>query len=107
MKQTFEFTEEEVLMIITALGVFKNRIGQQARWKQRKRMPVLRGRLADCITICDDQEAKGVRKAMANVQRNIDSRIARGQKAAELMNSIKQLAGVKDERLCDHDIEED
>jgi hypothetical protein len=32
MKQTFEFDEEQVLTIVTALGVLKDRIGQKGSW---------------------------------------------------------------------------
>lgn len=106
MKQTFEFDEEQVLTIVTALGVLKDRIGQKAGWQQRKRLPTLRGRLADCITIGDEQEADGVRKALAKTQKDIDSRIKRGEKIAELMNDIKRQAGVNTERLRDYDIAE-
>lgn len=106
MKQTFEFNEEQVLTIVTALGVLKDRIGQKAGWQQRKRLPTLRGRLADCITIGDETEADGVRKAIAKTQRDIASKIARGEKIAELMNDIKQQSGVTTERLRDYDIAE-
>lgn len=106
MKQTFEFDEEQVLTIVTALGVLKDRIGQKAGWQQRKRLPTLRGRLADCITIGDETEADGVRKALAKAQKDIASRIARGEKIAELMNDIKRQTGVTDERLRDYDIAE-
>lgn len=106
MKQTFEFDEEQVLTIVTALGVLKDRIGQKAGWQQRKRLPTLRGRLADCITIGDETEADGVRKALAKTQKDIDSRIKRGEKIAELMNDIKRQAGVNTERLRDYDIAE-
>lgn len=106
MKQTFEFDEEHVLTIVTALGVLKDRIGQKAGWQQRKRLPTLRGRLADCITIGDETEADGVRKALAKTQKDIDSRIKRGEKIAELMNDIKRQAGVNTERLRDYDIAE-
>lgn len=102
MKQTFEFDEEQVLTIVTALGVLKDRIGQKGGWLQRKRMPTLRGRLADCITIGDEQEADGVRKAMTKTQKDIASRIARGEKIAELMNDIKRQSGVTTERLRDY-----
>ena len=106
MKQTFEFDEEQVLTIVTALGVLKDRIGQKGSWQQRKRMPTLRGRLADCITIGDETEADGVRKALAKTQKDIDSRIKRGEKIADLMNDIKRQTGVTDERLRDFDIAE-
>jgi hypothetical protein len=106
MKQTFEFDEEQVLTIVTALGVLKDRIGQKGSWLQRKRMPTLRGRLADCITIGDETEADGVRKALSKAQKDHQSRITRGEKIAELMNDIKQQAGVTTERLRDYDIAE-
>lgn len=106
MKQTFEFDEEQVLTIVTALGVLKDRIGQKAGWQQRKRLPTLRGRLADCITIGDETEADGVRKALAKTQKDHQSRITRGEKIAELMNDIKRQAGVNTERLRDYDIAE-
>ena len=107
MKQTFEFDEEQVLTIVTALGVLKDRIGQRGGWLQRKRMPTLRRLLADCITIGDEQEADGVRKAMARAQKDIANRIARGEKIAELMNDIKQQSGVTTEKLGDIDATED
>ena len=107
MKQTFEFDEEQVLTIVTALGVLKNRIGQRGGWLQRKRMPTLRRLLADCITIGDEQEANGVRKAIARAQKDIASRIARGEKIAELMNDIKRQSGVTTEKLGDIDATED
>lgn len=99
MKQTFEFDEEQVLTIVTALGVLKDRIGQKGRWLQRKRMPTLRHRLADCITIGDIDEQEGVRKAMRKTQDEIDRRIRFGEEVADFMNAIKQQAGITDERL--------
>ena len=85
--RAFEFNDEQVLTIITALGVLKDRIGQKAGWQQRKRLPTLRGRLADCITIGDETEADGVRKALAKTQKDIDSRIKRGEKIADLITT--------------------
>ena len=96
-----------MLTIVTALGVLKNRIGQRGGWLQRKRMPTLRRLLADCITIGDEQEANGVRKAIARAQKDIASRIARGKKIAELMNDIKRQSGVTTEKLGDIDDTED
>lgn len=32
MTQKFEFTQEELLIIVTALGTLKNRVGQKSRW---------------------------------------------------------------------------
>ena len=46
---TFEFTDEQVLTLVTALGVLKDRIGQKGRWLQRKRLPMLSNKLADCV----------------------------------------------------------
>jgi len=98
MKQTFEFTQDEVLMIVTALGVLKDRIGQKGRWFQRKRMPTLRHRLADCITIGDEAEIEGIRKAMKRTTANIESRIKSGEEIAEMMRRMKEHAGITDER---------
>lgn len=100
MKQTFNFTEEQVLTIITALGVLKNRIGYRARWLQHKRMNTLRGRLADCITIGDEIEAECVRRAMSRTQRDIDRRVNFvGGVISDLMNEIKQGTSITDEHL--------
>ena len=106
MKTTrFEFTEEQVVtMIITALGVLKDRIGQKGRWQQRRRLPTLRSRLADCITIGDDLEADGVRRALVRTTKDIESKIARGKRIAALMDAIKlQVGGVADRRLREFD----
>ena len=98
MKQTFEFTQDEVLMIVTALGTLKDRIGQKGRWFQRKRLPTLRSRLADCITIGDEAEIEGVRKAMKRTTANIESRIKSGEQIGEMMRRLKEQAGITDER---------
>ena len=99
--RTFEFTDEQMLTIVTALGTLKDRIGQKAGWLQRKRLPTLRGRLADCITIGDDTEAEAVRKALNKTSGNISRRIERGEKIADLMNDIKEQTGITTERLRD------
>lgn len=100
------FNDEDALTVITALGVLKDRIGQKASWNQRKRLPTLRSRLADCIAIGDEAETANLRKALTKTQRDIDSRIARGQKIAQLRDTIKQLSGVTDERLRDFRIDD-
>ena len=103
---TITLPEEQVLTVITALGVLKDRIGQKASWNQRKRLPTLRSRLADCIAIGDETESANLRKALAKTQRDIDSRIARAQKIAQLRDTIKQMSGATDERLRDFKIDE-
>ena len=103
---TITLPEEQVLTVITALGVLKDRIGQKASWNQHKRLPVLRSRLADCIAIGDEAETANLRKALAKTQRDIDSRIARGKKIAQLRDTIKQLSGATDERLRDFRIDD-
>lgn len=95
------FNDEDALTVITALGVLKDRIGQKASWNQRKRLPTLRSRLADCIAIGDEAEADNLRKAITRVQKDIESRIGRGKKIAELRDALKQIAGVTDEHLRD------
>lgn len=95
------FNDEDALTVITALGVLKDRIGQKASWNQRKRLPTLRSRLADCIAIGDEAEADNLRKAITRVQKDTESRIGRGKKIAELRDALKQIAGVTDEHLRD------
>jgi hypothetical protein len=98
---TITLSEEQVLTVITALGVLKDRIGQKASWNQRKRLPTLRSRLADCIAIGDEAEADNLRKAITRVQKDTESRIERGKKIAELRDALKQIAGVTNEHLRD------
>jgi len=101
-----KFSVEQVLTVITALGVLKDRIGQKASWNQRKRLPTLRSRLADCIAIGDDTEAGNLRKAIARTQKDIESRIARGKKIAGLRDALKHLSGATDERLRNFKIDD-
>ena len=105
-KITITLPEEQVLTVITALGVLKDRIGQKASWNQRKRLPTLRSRLADCIAIGDETESANLRKAIARTQKDIESRIARGQKIAGLRDALKHISGVTDERLRDFKIDD-
>ena len=95
MKQTFEFTDEEVLTIVTALGVLKSRIGQRERWLQRKRMVTLRGRLADCITIGDETEADGVRKAMAITKKKISSAVRTSPTSTECCGTSGEIVATR------------
>lgn len=96
---TFEFTDEQVLTLVTALGVLKDRIGQKGRWLQRKRLPMLSNKLADYLTLGNEEEAERLRQVIGGAQRDVDSRIKRGEMIADLMNRIKQLSGITDERL--------
>ena len=59
-----QVNEREALLIVTALGTYQNRVGQHTSWDQRKRLTTLRGRLADCVIIGDEEEAKGIHKAL-------------------------------------------
>lgn len=96
---TFEFTDEQVLTLVTALGVLKDRIGQKGRWLQRKRLPMLSNKLADYLALGNEEEAERLRQVIGGTQRDVDSRIKRGEMIADLMNRIKQLSGITDERL--------
>ena len=49
-----QVNEREALLIVTALGVYQNRLGQHTSCLQRKRMLTLRARLAYCVIIGDD-----------------------------------------------------
>ena len=100
---TIEVNEREALLLISALGTFQNRVGQKAKWCERKRMTTLRSRLADCITIGDDTEAAGIRKAMNNVCREAERRIALGLEISQLRERIKEKSGITDEKLGDVD----
>jgi len=97
MTQKFEFTQEELLIIVTALGTLKNRVGQKSRWLQRKCMPTLRHRLADNITIGDDMEIADIRRAMARTTHCIERRIKYGKAIGILQRRIKEQAGITDE----------
>lgn len=96
---TIELNERQALMLVTALGVLKARVGQKGKWLTRKRMPLLRHRLADCITIADTDEEEGVRKAMRKAQDEIDRRIRFCEEVADFINTIKQHAGITDEHI--------
>ena len=98
---TITLNERDALMVVTALGVLKDRIGQKGRWLERKRMPTLRHRLADCITIGDETEQAGVRKALKKTQDEINRRIQAGEDIAKLMRDVKAQAEITDERLRD------
>lgn len=94
-----QVNEREALLIVTALGVYQNRVGQHTNWKQRKRMPTLRARLADCVTVGDDDEAKVVRKEMEYTKKSIETRTNLGKEISELRERLKADTGVTFERV--------
>ena len=94
-------TEREALLLVSALGVFQNRIGQNCSWMKRRRMETLRHRLADCIIIDDCLEAEALMESMNKCQREQERFITIGQEANTLRKRIKQLAGITDVRLRD------
>ena len=100
-----QVNEREALLIVTALGVYQNRVGQHASWGQRKRLPTLRARLADCVTIGDDEEAKAVRKELTKAQRYIERRIALGEEVSWLRERLKADAGIMGEKVNPDDDE--
>lgn len=104
-RHIIELTKDEALLVVTALGTLKNRIGQRTRWLQRKRMPTLRARLADLIIIGDEEEADGVRKAIKTTDDRITRRIEFGERIGDLMRSVKEKTGVIDEHLMDEETE--
>lgn len=91
--------EREALLIVTALGTYQNRVGQHTSWDQRKRLTTLRGRLADCVAIGDDEEAKAVRKALAKTKRRIERGINIGLEVSTLRERLKADAGITDEKI--------
>ena len=91
--------EREALLIVTALGTYQNRVGQHTSWDQRKRQPTLRARLADCVTIGDEDEAKAVRKALTKTKRRIERGIALGEEISTLRERVKADTGITDEKV--------
>jgi hypothetical protein len=94
-----QVNEREALLIVTSLGVYQNRVGQHASWDQRKRLVTLRGRLADCVTIGDDEEAKAVRKALAKTKRRIERGINLGLEVSTLRERVKAETGITDQEV--------
>ena len=91
--------EREALLIVTALGTYQNRVGQHTSWDQRKRLTTLRGRLADCVTIGDDDEAAGVRRALSKTKRRIERGINLGLEISTLRERVKAETGITDEKV--------
>jgi hypothetical protein len=102
----FKVNEREALLIVTALGTMQNRVGQHTSWDIRKRQPVLRARLADCVTIGDDDESKQVRKALTKAKRRIERGINLGLEISTLRERLKAEAGITDEKLNPKDDED-
>ena len=102
-----QVNEREALLIVTALGTYQNRVGQHTSWDQRKRQPTLRARLADCVTIGDDEEAKAVRKALAKTKRRIERGMNLGLEISKLRERVKADTGITDEKVNPKDDEEE
>lgn len=100
-----EMNEREALLIVTALGVYQNRVGQRTRWDQRKRMATLRQRLANCMIIGEEEEAEDVRKAIANTKRRIERGMNLGLEISALRERAKAETGITDEKVIPHDDE--
>ena len=97
--------EREALLIVSALGTYQNRVGQHASWEQHKRTARLRARLADCITIGDEEEAKILQRALTNAKKRIEKRIAMGEEINTLKERVKAETGLTDERITLRDEE--
>jgi hypothetical protein len=95
----FKVNEREALLIVTALGTYQNRVGQHTSWDQRKRLTTLRSRLADCVTIGDDDEASGVRRALSKTKRRIERGINLGLEISTLRERVKAETGITDEKV--------
>ena len=94
-----QVNEREALLIVTALGTYQNRVGQHTSWDQRKRLTTLRSRLADCVTIGDDDEAAGVRRALSKTKRRIERGINLGLEISALRERVKAETGITDEKV--------
>lgn len=93
-----QVNEREALLIVTALGMCQNRLGQHASWDERKRMRTLRTRQADAVTISDVEEQNALLHAMSNCKRRIQNTKERVLEVSALRERIKQAAGITDER---------
>ena len=102
-----QVNEREALLIVTALGMYQNRVGQHASWYQRKQQPALRARLADCVIIGDEDEAKVIQKALAKTQRRIERGISLGLETSALRERLKADTGITDEKVNSNDDEEE
>lgn len=100
-----QVNEREALLIVTALGTFQNRVGQHTSWDQRKRLTTLRSRLADCVVIGDEEEAKGIHKALTKTKRRIERGIALGEQISALRERVKADTGITDEKVNPKDDE--
>lgn len=99
--------EREALLIVTALGTYQNRVGQHTGWDQRKRQPRLRGRLADSMVIGDEEEARALRKALANTKRRIERGVNLGLEISTLRERVKAETGITDEKVRWRSIHDD
>jgi len=99
METRISLNEREDLLVATALGVYQARIGQNASWMQRKRLPTLRSRLADAITINDETEANTLRHILCKMVRRIEVRINLGREISNLRERIKLVTNITDERV--------
>lgn len=97
--------EREALLIVKALGTYQNRVGQYARWNERKRQRTLRERLAICVIIGDEEEAEGVRNAMANTNRRIEHGINLRLEISTLRERLKADANITDEKASPNEDE--
>ena len=102
-----QVNEREALLIVTALGVYQNRLGQHTSCLQRKRMLTLRARLAYCVIIGDDDEVKAVRKNMEHTKKSIETRINLCKEISALRERLKSDTGVTFERVIKKEDDED
>ena len=91
--------EREALLIVSALGVFQNRQRQKMSWDIRKRKPVLRSQLADCVLVADFESADKIRKAMKKIQGKVERNNCMIKELNELRMRLKAEANIVDERL--------
>ena len=96
---TITLTDQEVLMVVTALGTYQNRIGQHASWAERKRIPTLQ-RLAQEAS--NETDINAIQQKIEREQRYIDRCINDGKACEILKNRIKQEAGITDEKRRDY-----
>ncbi len=73
--------EKEYLLIVRALGVFQNRVGQHSRWNALRKSP----RLSAQLSTCDDETAR------ARLRKMLEKSEGYARSGAELVDEIGAL----------------
>lgn len=96
---TITLTDQEALMVVTALGTYQNRIGQHTSWTERKRIPTLQRLAQDAET---ETDINAIQQKLEREQRYIARCINNGKLCNELKERIKREAGITNQRMLDY-----